>query len=45
MIMSNFGNPNDIWAFGYRLPIDAAVFLGTLFAMLCVAAICQANKW
>ena len=42
--MSNFGNPNDIWAFGYRLPIEAAVFLGTLFALLCVAAICQALK-
>ena len=43
-MMGNFGNPHDIWAFGYRLPIEAAVFLGTLLALLCVAAICQALK-
>ena len=45
MIMTNFGSQNDIWAFGYRLPIEAAIFLGTLLALLCVAALCQANKW
>jgi len=35
-------NPHDIWAFGYRLPIDSAIFLGTMFTLICVAAICQA---
>jgi hypothetical protein len=44
MLVSNFGNPYDIWAFGYRLPMEAAVFLGTMFALLCVAAICQFHK-
>ena len=44
MIMTNFGSQNDIWAFGYRLPIEAAIFLGTLLALLCVAAICQTLK-
>jgi hypothetical protein len=32
----------DIWAYGYRLPYEAAVFLGTMFALICVAAVCQA---
>ena len=35
-------NSHDIWAFGYRLPIDSAIFLGTMLALICVAAICQA---
>ena len=36
----NFGNIHDLWAFGYRLPINDAIFLGTMFALLCVALIC-----
>jgi hypothetical protein len=40
-MVGNFGSIYDIWAFGYRLPIDAAIFLGTMFALLCVALFCQ----
>jgi len=44
MIIANFGNPNDIFILGYRLPIEAAIFCGTMFCLLCVAAICQAKN-
>jgi hypothetical protein len=38
-------NIHDIWYGGYRLPIDAAIFLGTAFTLICVAALCQVNRW
>jgi hypothetical protein len=43
--MGNFGNVHDIWAFGYRLPIEAAIFLGTMAALLFVAMICELKRW
>ena len=33
----NYGSIHDLWAFGYRLPINDAIFLGTLAALLFVA--------
>jgi hypothetical protein len=44
MNMSNFGNPHDLWMLGYRLPINDAIFLGTLAALLFVALFCVAAK-
>ncbi len=44
MIMRNFGNPHDIWVQGYVLPINDAIFLGTLLALLGVALFCIAAK-
>ena len=41
----NYGNIHDIFMFGYRLPVESAIFIGTLFALICVAAICEANGW
>jgi hypothetical protein len=40
----NYGSIHDLWAFGYRLPINDAIFLGTLIALLCVALFCIAAK-
>ena len=40
----NFGSIYDIWAFGYRLPINDAIFLGTMAALLLVAFICIVFK-
>jgi hypothetical protein len=40
----NYGNIHDLWAFGYRLPINDAIFLGTLAALLLVALFCIAAK-
>lgn len=44
MIMRNFGNPHDLWFQGYVLPINDAIFLGTLLALLGVALFCIAAK-
>ena len=43
-MVGNFGSVHDIWAFGYRLPYESAVFLGTMAALLLVALICIALK-
>jgi hypothetical protein len=40
----NYGSIHDLWAFGYRLPINDAIFLGTLAALLLVALFCIAAK-
>jgi hypothetical protein len=40
----NYGNIHDIFAFGYRLPINDAIFMGTMAALLLVALICIALK-
>ena len=40
----NYGSIHDLWAFGYRLPINDAIFLGTLAALLFVALFCVAAK-
>jgi hypothetical protein len=36
----NYGSIHDFWAFGYRLPINDAIFMGTMAALLMVALIC-----
>jgi hypothetical protein len=36
----NYGNIHDIYAYGYRLPINDAIFMGTMAALLLVALIC-----
>jgi hypothetical protein len=36
----NYGSIHDFWAFGYRLPINDAIFMGTMAALLFVALIC-----
>jgi len=43
-IFMNFGNIHDLWAFGYRLPINDAIFLGTMAALLFVALVCVVLK-
>jgi hypothetical protein len=40
----NYGNIHDIWAYGYRLPINDAIFMGTMAALLLVALVCIALK-
>jgi hypothetical protein len=42
--MMNYGNIHDLWAFGYRLPINDAIFMGTMAALLFVALICIVFK-
>lgn len=44
LMVGNFGSVYDIWVMGYRLPYEAAVFLGTMFALLCVALVCEALR-
>lgn len=36
----NYGSVYDLWAFGYRLPIESAIFMGTMAALLFIALIC-----
>ena len=43
-MVGNFGSVHDIWAFGYRLPYESAVFLGTMAALLLVALVCEALR-
>jgi hypothetical protein len=38
----NYGNIHDIWAYGYRLPINDAIFMGTMATLLFVALVCIA---
>lgn len=40
----NYGSIHDLWAFGYRLPINDAIFMGTMAALLMVALICIVFK-
>jgi hypothetical protein len=40
----NYGSIHDLWAFGYRLPINDAIFMGTMAALLMVALICVVLK-
>jgi hypothetical protein len=36
----NYGNIHDLWAFGYRMPINDAIFMGTMAALIGVAFFC-----
>jgi hypothetical protein len=40
----NYGSIHDLWAFGYRMPINDAIFMGTMAALLFVALICIVFK-
>jgi hypothetical protein len=40
----NYGSIYDLWAFGYRLPIGDAIFMGTMAALLTIALICIVFK-